>query len=403
MVVRSRSQHGKKILGVEKLKASVVSEIDARRQQLSELSLKIHSNPELAFQEVKAATWLTEYLKEDGFSIELGICGLPTAFRASYGRGKPVIAILAEYDALPEFGHGCGHNLIAASAAGAGVVSKLAIDNFGGSILVIGTPGEEIYGGKIIMADRGAFDNVNIAMMVHPGTVNAAVTQFLSCQTLEVEFFGRSAHAAARPEAGINALEAMLQSFAAINSLRQHIKDEARIHGIITDGGRAANVVPAHSAGNFIVRAEDDSYLDELKEKVINCFTGAATTSGARLEYKWGEVRYAALRNNLTLARLFRRNMQSLDRRMRLADPSNSFGSSDIGNISQLVPAIHPLVSIATAELLLHSPQFALAAASEAGIHGLLDASKALATTVVDLVANPGIVTRIREEFWRGK
>jgi amidohydrolase len=387
----------------EELKASLIAEIDAHRQQLSELSLKIHSNPEQAFQENQAVTWLTEYLEGNGFSIERGICGLATAFRGSYGQGKPVIAILAEYDALPKVGHACGHNLIATSAVAAGIASKPAIDRFGGSILVIGTPGEELYGGKVIMINRGAFDGVDIAMMVHPGVVNTATTQFLACQTLEVEFFGKAAHAAARPEVGINALEAMLQSFAAINSLRQHIKDKARIHGIITDGGEAANIVPAHSAGSFIVRAEDEVYLDELKERVINCFVGAAMASGARLEYRWGEVRYASLRNNLTLARLFRRNLQSLGRKVHLFDPTNRFGSSDMGNVSQLVPSIHPSVAIAPMEITVHSPEFASAAASEAGLKGLLDAAKALAMTVVDLVANPGIVTRIKEEFRRGK
>ena len=392
-----------RVLDTGKFKASVTGEIDACCQKLNELSLKIHSSPELAFQEYQAAACLTEYLEGNGFSVEKGICEMPTAFKGSYGQGKPVIAILAEYDALPEVGHACGHNLIAASAVGAGVASKLVVDKFGGSILVIGTPGEELYGGKIIMAERGAFDNIDIAMIVHPGAVNAVVIQSLACQTLEVEYFGKAAHAAAHPEAGINALEAMLQSFTAINSLRQHIKDKARIHGIITDGGEAANIVPAHSSGSFIVRAEDDSYLDKLKERVINCFIGAATASGARLEYKWGEVRYAPMFNNLTLARLFRRNMQLLGRRTHLTDTSKSFGSTDMGNVSQLVPAIHPLVAVAPPEVLIHSPQFATAAASEAGRDGLLDAAKALAMTVVDLAADPEAVAGIKGEFGRGK
>ncbi len=386
-------------MNVKKLKDSVIGEIEACRHQLRELSLKIHSSPELGFQEVKAAAWLTQYLEENGFSIERGICELPTAFRGSYGQGKPAIAILAEYDALPELGHACGHNLIAGCAVGAAVASKPAIDRFGGSILVIGTPAEELYGGKGIMAERGAFDKVDMAMMVHPGVHDTATTQALACVGLEVEFFGKAAHAATRPEAGINALEAMLQSFAAINSLRQHIEDKARIHGIITDGGEAANIVPAHSAGNFLVRAEDDTYLDELKEKVINCFIGAATASGARLEYQWGRVRYATLRNNPTLARLFRQNMQSLGRKMQLSDPSKAFGSTDMGNVSQIVPSIHPTVAIAPVEVAAHSPEFASAAASEAGIKGLLDAAKALAMTVVDLVAGPEIVIRIKQEF----
>ncbi len=386
-------------LKIEKLKASVINEVDAHSHQLSELSLKIHSNPELGFHEVKAADWLTQYLEENGFPIERGICGLPTSFRARYGQGRPAIAILAEYDALPELGHACGHNLIAGSAAGAGVASKPAIDQLGGSILVIGTPAEELYGGKIIMAEREAFKDVDIAMIVHPETVDSAITRALACQTLEVEFFGKAAHAAARPEAGINALEAMLQSFTAINSLRQHIKSTARIHGIITDGGEAANIVPAHSAGNFLVRAEDDAYLDELKQKVLNCFVGASTATGARLEYRWSKERYAPMRNNLTLARLFSQNMQSLGRRVILADPGIAFGSTDMGNVSQLVPSIHPHVAIAKPDVLIHSPQFALAAASEAGIKGMLDAAKALAMTVVDLLTNPEIATGVKEEF----
>ena len=402
MLLESYPRNGEN-LDIEKLKAQVIGEIDARHHQLSELSLKIHSNPELAFQEVKAATWLTQYLEENGFSIERGICELPTAFRGSYGQGKPAIAILAEYDALPNLGHACGHNLIAASAIGAGVASKLAIDRCGGSVLVIGTPAEEQYGGKAIMAERGAFDNVDVAMMVHPGVCDVATTRALACLALEVEFFGKAAHAASRPEAGINALEAMLNSFVAINSLRQHIKDKARIHGIITDGGEAANIIPAHSAGSFLVRAEDDNYLDELKQKVLNCFIGAATASGARLEYRWGDIRYAPLRNNLTLAQLFTQNMQFLGRKVEALDPSKAFGSTDMGNVSRLVPSIHPFVAIAPVEVVVHSPQFALAAASEAGIQGLLDAAKALAMTVVDLVANPEIVIKVKEEFEQNK
>jgi amidohydrolase len=384
---------------LEKLKAAVIKEIEAQRRSLRQLSLKIHSSPELGFHEVKAAAWLTQYLEENGFSIEPGICKLPTAFKGSYGKGKPAIAILAEYDALPKLGHACGHNLIAGSAIGAAVAAKAAIDRFGGSVLVIGTPAEELHGGKAIMAERGAFDNVDIAMMVHPEAYDVATTQALACITLDIEFFGKAAHASSEPEMGINALEAMLQSFAAINSLRQHIKDTARIHGIITDGGEAANIVPAHSAGTFIARAEDDAYLDELKERVLNCFVGAATATGARLEYRWAKVRYAPLKNNLTLARLFRNNMQSLGRKVLLTDPSKGFGSTDMGNVSQLVPSIHPHFAIVPKEITTHSPEFAAAAASETGIKGMLDGAKAMAMTVVDLVASPETVSKIKREF----
>jgi len=389
-------------LDIKELKASVIGEVEAHRHQLRDLSLKIHSAPELGFQEVKAAGWLSQYLEKNGFHLERGICELATAFRGRYGEGRPAIAILAEYDALPKLGHACGHNLIAGSAVGAALASKPAIDRCGGSILVIGTPAEELYGGKIIMAERGAFDKVDMAMMVHPGAHDTATTQALACLSLEVEFFGKAAHASTRPETGINALEAMLISFAAINSLRQHTKDKSRIHGIITDGGEAANVVPAHSAGSFLVRAEDDAYLDELKEKVLNCFVGAAAATGARLEYQWGKGRYAPLRNNLTLARLFRQNMRSLGRKVQLSG-SSRVGSTDMGNVSQIVPSIHPTVAIAPEEVVIHSSDFASAAASEEGIKGMLDSAKALAMTVVDLLANPEIVTKVKQEFGQGK
>jgi amidohydrolase len=385
-------------LDTKTLKNSVIKELETHRRQLRDLSLEIHDNPELGFKEVKASKLLTQYLEKNGFSVERGICELETAFRASYGQGKPAIAILAEYDALPQLGHACGHNLIAGIAVGGAVAAKAAIDHCGGSVLVIGTPAEEFYGGKVLMAGRGAFDDIDIAMMAHPGGHDSATTQALACITLEVEFFGKAAHAATRPETGINALEAMLLSFAAINALRQHTLDKARIHGIISDGGEAPNVVPAHSAGSFLVRAEDKDYLEELKEKVLNCFVGASVATGARLEYHWGEALYEPLRNNLTLAELFRQNINSLGRQMPLAGDSR-VGSTDMGNVSQLVPSIHPTIAVAPETVAIHSPEFAEVAASENGIKGMLDAAKAMAMTVTDLVASPETVAKVKEEF----
>lgn len=380
-------------------KALVKAEVDRQRHQLGELSLKIHSHPELGFQEFKASEWLTQYLKVNGFAVEKGICQLETAFRASYGNSRPAIAILAEYDSLPQLGHACGHNLIATIAVGAAVATKQVIDHFGGTIIVLGTPAEELYGGKIIMAQRGAFKDIDIAMMVHPSTHDTATAKALACISLDVEFFGQEAHAAAHPEEGINALEAIIQSFIAINSLRQHIKDRARIHGVITDGGQVTNVVPAHSSANFLVRSPDEAYLEELKEKVLNCFIGAATATGARLEYRWGEVQYAPMRNNLTMAQLFINNMSSLGREIQMENANQSFGSTDMGNVSQLVPSIHPSVAIAPKGVAIHSPQFAEAAASETGIQGMIDAAKALAMTVVDLLTSQETIDQVKKEF----
>jgi len=383
---------------IEELKAEIGHRVDAQRQELIQLSLKIHDNPELGLQEKKAASWLISYLQRNGFQIKEHIAGLSTAFHAAYGHGKPTVALLAEYDALPGIGHACGHNIIAASAVGAAVASKFAIDRLGGSIVVVGSPAEENFGAKIGMVKAGIFDEIDVAMMTHPDVLNLLTIAALACASVEVEFFGRPAHAAAQPYEGINALEALILSFNSINSLRQHIKEEARIHGIITDGGDAPNIVPAHSAAEFLIRAMDNNYIDELKEKVLNCFKGAALATGARLEYEWGDRAYAPMKNNMALAQLFKRNLESLGRHVELSNPFG-FGSTDMGNVSQVVPSIHPMVAIASREVLIHSPEFASAAASEAGHKGLLDAAKSMAMTVVDIMGQPGMLDKIRQEF----
>jgi amidohydrolase len=387
-------------LAIQEIKAQIAGYIDKNSRELRDLSRNIHANPELGFQEVKASGWLADFLEKQGFELERGIFGLNTAFQASYGKGGPVIAFLAEYDALPELGHACGHNIIAVASTGAGAAAKPAVDQYGGKIVVIGTPAEELYGGKIPMAQKGAFSSLDAAMMVHPGGHDSVVTEALACQGLQIEFFGKASHAAGRPEAGINALEAMIQSFNSINSLRQHIKSKARIHGIITDGGQAPNVVPAHSAGVFLVRAEDEAYLEDLKKRVLNCFIGAAAATGARLEYKWDDICYAPMLNNLTIGKLFVRNMREIGHNMKMVDADKSFGSTDFGNVSQLLPGIHASVRITSGRgVVTHSPQFAEAAVSEKGLEAMLDAAKALAMTAADLLAEPASLVRARNEF----
>ena len=381
------------------LKEKIKSELEKRRGELVEMSLKIHANPEPGFQEVKAASWLSSYLEGNGFQVERGVAGLATAWRATYGKGKPGIALLAEYDALPEIGHGCGHNIIATAAVGAGVASKAVVDALGGRVIVLGTPGEESQGGKIDMINRGVFEDVDVAVMVHPSMLNIAMVKMLACISLEVEFFGKAVHAAVQPTEGINALEAVILAFNAINSLRQHIREEARVHGIITDGGASPNVVPAHSAARFLVRAADYGYLEELKGKVLDCFKGAALATGARLEYHWGDKVYAPLKNNAVLAKLFSENLESLGRHIDIFDLQIPIGSSDMGNVSQVVPSVHPMIAVAPAGVSLHSAEFASAAASEAGHKALLDAAKALAMTVADVLGQPEALKKIRQAF----
>jgi len=314
------------------------------------------------------------------------------------------VAFIAEYDALAGIGHGCGHNIIATAALGAAIATKAIVGEVGGTALVIGTPAEESGGGKVFMASRGAFDDLDVAMLVHPANRDVAVTYALALVALGVQYFGRAAHAAARPEAGINALDALIIAYNAISALRQHIRDSARIHGIITDGGQAVNVVPEHAAGTFLIRAEDDDYLAELEEKVLACFRAGAEATGARLEYRWGEeARYRAMRSNLALAGAYRRNMEALGRQVQEYDSGRSLGSTDMGNVSALLPVIHPTVAIAPPDVIIHTPEFREVAASEAGHRGLLDSAKAMAMTAVDVLVDADLRRRIEEEFGGGE
>ena len=373
--------------------------VDDRRVELAGLAQRLFSNPELGFQEEQASAWLCEFLKGYGFQVEPGICDLPTAFRAEYGRGQPTIAFLAEYDALPGLGHGCGHNLIAAAAVGAGVAMRGVVDSCGGRVLVVGTPSEEALGGKGLMVRRGAFDGVDAAMMVHPGVRDSLANASLACASLDVEFLGRSAHAAARPEEGVNALETMVLAFQAINSLRQHIRDTDRVHGVITHGGEAPNVVPRFCAGKFMVRAVDEDYLEVLKERVLNCFRAAATAGGAGLSYRWGEVQYAPMRPNLALGQAFADNLAALGRPLPAPNLRRPFGSTDMGNVSRVVPGIHPSIAIATPDVPPHSPEFAQAASSPQGEVAILLGAKGMGMTAVDLLTNPGLLEAVSKEF----
>ena len=381
------------------LKTALARDIDSRLPQLKKLSHNLHENPETAMTEHKAAAWLKTILEENSFKVETGIYNLPTAFRAVYGQGKPVIGILAEYDALPKVGHACGHNLIATASVAAGIASKLAVDKCGGSVIVYGTPGEEGDAGKALMAERGAFKDIDVAMICHPGGGNAVIEGALACQTLRVEFIGKAAHAAFNPESGINALEAMILSFNAINALRQHIRPTARIHGIITHGGDAANIVPEHSAATFYVRAADDDYLDILKEKVVNCFTAGAIATGATLKHSWEGVRYAAMCNNFTMAKIFQKNMEALGLVIPLGSEEGSFGSTDVGNVSAIVPSIQPYVGIAPDEVSIHSSDFEKITGTEPALRTMLEAAKAMAFTVADLLADPKTLKAVKDEF----
>lgn len=383
------------------LKRRATDAIDSMKSELIDLSLKIHSTPEIAFQEVKSAAMLEDFLEENGFSVERGICQIETAFRATVGSGEPRVAIICEYDALPGVGHGCGHNIIGTSSAAAGVALRGLMDEMGGTLHVIGTPAEEAAGGKVYMAARGAFDGLTCAMMVHPGNRNTAVAFALTCLELDIEFEGKEAHAAARPELGLNALDAMVAAFVNIGLLRQQMRDSARVHGIITDGGQAVNVIPNHTAAKLLLRSEDDDYMDDiLKPKVLACFEGAAAATGCKLTHRWGEQsRYRSMRTNLPLADAYRANIESLGRTVVDPESRRSMGSTDMGNVSQIMPAIHPSISIAPPDVPIHTVEFREFAAGESGHQGLMDAAKALAMTAIDVFTDENLRKEMCEEF----
>ncbi|MEW6142382.1 MAG: amidohydrolase [Chloroflexota bacterium] len=385
---------------VGEIKKLVSREVDRQASGLRRLALEIHRNPEVAFKEKKAAALLTGYLEKRGFQVERGICRLPTAFRAVYGQGRPRLAILCEYDALPEVGHGCGHNLIAGLGAGAGVAAKLAVDRFGGTLEVIGTPAEELGAGKAIMVDRGAFNGIEAALMAHPELQDIAASNARALQMLDVVYIGRESHAGARPETGVNALEALLLAFNNINSLRHRLVNQGMVQGIITDGGKAANIVPGRAAGQFAIRASTTQELGPLKKKVLACFRAAAVASGCRLQYKWG-VRLDSVVSNLVLAGLYARNMESLGRKVVTGAPRQSNASSDLGNVSQITPTIQPLFAIAPVDCGIrgHSREWAELAASRQALSAMIDAAKSLAMTVVDLLANPANLAAAKKEF----
>jgi len=383
------------------LKQRVTADIDRQRKELVDLSLRIHANPEIAFEEHKSAAALGEMLEANGLVVERGICEIPTAFRATAGSGEPRVALIAEYDALPGVGHGCGHNIIGTASCAAGIALRPLLDQTGGTLMVIGTPAEEAAGGKVYMAARGAFEGLDCAMMVHPGNRNTAVAFALACLELDVEFEGKAAHAAARPEAGINAVDAIVAALANIGLLRQQLRDSARVHGIITDGGQAVNVIPHHTSAKLLIRSEDDDYMDELlKPKVLGCFQGAAVATGCELKYRWGEEsRYKAMRTNRALADAYRANIEALGRKVVEQESHRSMGSTDMGNVSTIVPAIHPSIAIARHDVPVHTVEFREIAASEAGHQGLVDSAKVLAMTAIDVLIDEELRKRMADEF----
>ena len=383
------------------MKNNINQEIEQLRESFYKISQFIGENPELGHEEFKAAKILSEELQKHDFQVQLGTAGLPTAFEAVYDSGMPgpTIGFMAEYDALPELGHACGHNLIGTMAIAAGIGLSKVLKNCGGKIYVYGTPAEETRGGKVTMAEQGIFNHLDVAMMVHPYHRHEKSGSSLAMDAIQFEFFGKAAHAAASPHEGNNALDAVIQTFNSINALRQHVTSDVRIHGIIPEGGKAANIVPDHAIAQFYVRAANRSYLNEVVEKVKACAQAAALATGAKLDTSFYEFSYDDMRTNEALSTTFTDNLVQLGIQEASIHEKGSGGSLDMGNVSHVVPSIHPYIKICNEPYACHTHEFREAAMSDQGFEGLLLAAKCMANTAYDIMTKPELLSTIKDEF----
>ena len=386
---------------LEALKKEVCASVDRLAPELVAVSREIHAHPELAFEEVLAAKLLAETARAHGLAAQQSVYGLATAVEARVGGSGATVALLSEYDALPGIGHACGHNIIATTALGAALALAELGPRLPGRVRWLGTPAEERGGGKEIMARNGAFEGVDAALMVHPAGVDLATMPCLAIAELEATYFGVASHASAMPERGVNALDALVLAYQAIAALRQHIRPTERMHGIITDGGQAPNIVPERAAGRFYVRAADAAALAALKPRVEGCFRAGADATGARLELTWGDVDYLDLDTSWPLARRYQANAESLGRAFFPLDklPPGVQGSTDMGNVSHRVPSIHPMIASAPLNVSIHNPEFAKWAASELGDRAVLDGAKALAMTALDFLCDAELRGEVSRAF----
>ena len=374
--------------------------VDKERPALAKLSRDIHANPELRFEEHKAAAWIAELLRSRGHEVEHGLAGMPTALRARKGKaGGPKIAILGEYDALPEIGHACGHNLIATSAVGAFLAAASVVDRANGEVIFLGTPAEEGGGGKVKMIEGGVFDGIDAALMFHPFDRDILAHGALASTWLAMTFKGQPAHAAAAPHDGKSALQACMDTFRLIDGQRVRFRDGVRVHGYVTNGGQAVNIIPELASCEFSVRARDTTELSRVRGIVERCAKAAALASEVDVEIV-ARQGYRDMRNNMAMARAFGEHLGSLGRKARETDDRVGAGSTDMGDVSHVVPSIHPYLAIVEEnEVLCHQHAFAAAAASDRGFVTAIQAAKALARTAVELLVDEQLRTAARAEW----
>ena len=380
-------------------KQRVCERVDELAEVLLDASHRIHARPELGFAEHHAHDLLTGILADHGIDVVRSAYGLETAFEGSAGESGPVLAVLCEYDALPGIGHACGHNVIATAGLGAGMAAAAVAEEMGGRIRILGTPAEEGGGGKVIMIDRGAFDDVDAALMVHPADADLPTITSLAVRQLQVVYRGRASHAAAAPEKGRNALDAAVLGYVNVAALRQHIAPDERIHGIFTDAGLKANVVPERAEARWYVRSPTRARLDELAPRLFACLEAGATAAGCEMTHEWIQPSYDEVRDNAALLDSYMANATRLGRPVQTGDDHQVVGSTDLGNVSHAVPAIHPLIKVAPAGTAIHTAEFAGFAVGPEADKAVLDGAKAMAMTVVDCWAGSGVLDDARAQF----
>lgn len=359
---------------------------------------QLYEHPEISLHEKDGAALLAGILAREGFEVKTALAGMETAFMGSSGHGGLKIALIAEMDALPELGHACGHNIIAAASVGAALILRRLLPPDIATINVFGTPAEELGIGKVEMIKAGCFAGVDFALMVHPSSRRQVVKHFLGLAKIRFRFHGRSAHAAAYPEEGVNALDAVIQTFNSVNALRQQCRQDVRIHGIITDGGVAPNIIPAKASCYFYVRADDLKELERTKERVIACAEGAAVAAGCRLEVEADPRVIAPLKILPSYYRVYSEQLALLGLEESDSRPDKNKGSSDIGNLSQVIPTIHPHVPIGDG-INIHTEGFAAATVSPRGEQAAVEGATALALTVIELIFSPARRAEIDKEF----
>jgi amidohydrolase len=383
------------------VKQEVYENIDLLKPLLQRTSKEIHNHPELQFEEFYASSLLADIVKEEGFEVKKNVAGLDTAFKAVCRKDAdhPRVAFLSEYDALPGLGHACGHNLIAtASLAAAMGLAKL--ERLPGTVELIGTPAEEGGGGKVLLAKNGVFDDSDAAFIFHPANKNQLWKYAMASNVVNIEFHGKASHSASSPEMGINALDAIIQTFNNINALRQHLRTDVRIHGIITDGGTAPNIVPDYASALFYIRSLDDVYCEEVVEKVRKCAQGAALATGAELTFIRQET-YKTLKTNMPLAEAFQKNAESIGIIFEENEPFEDLGSTDMGDVSHITPSIHPYLAIGPEQMLYHTVDFERASGSETGFEIMITAAKALAATALDFIFDQEFRKSVEDDFAR--